>query len=826
MRQFGLSIVLSLCILPLAAQDSSIENNTPKTPTGSGGLLGDDFSAMQGMPEMPESIHITNDGNLEFDSEKGVYLFEGKVVVTADNGLVIKAKKAIIKPKDETATLSGDVSVIQTATKDKTGRILSGIQLFADRVLLNAKGKVVTMDGNVSIYQGPSLHRGDHATYNYETQQLDTQNLGSKLGPIILESDHFKKETINGKTAFIGKNAGITTHDVAKPNYWIRSDTTTIFPDDKIIFKNLKLYAGSTPIFWFPYLSQPLDADLGIHILPGARSSWGAYLLTSYGIMLGGEKNELTGDRENAWLLSKWNLDLRSQRGVGVGLDLFDTRLDSNENLGWMKLYYLNDLDSSYQRSGDPRETINDNRWKIELKHRIELQRNDITSTYADFNITALSDRYFLEDFEPGTFKIDPNPNNEIGLFHRNPKYLAGAFTRLRINDFYESDTRLPEIFLDQIKAPVFNTPILHEGQTSLGVYREYLADYHERHLRSQAAGLLPGDPKLDQINSQLEDKGFSRFHTWHEFSLPMTYDGKITITPRAGLGVTSYWDLQNNADSFTRTLASVGVDASMKFSKVYPDIQIKSLGVDELLHVIQPYASFSQLSTSGGDSNFQGIDTLSPSTRPPSLEVGRFPAIDDLSNWSILRLGGRNVLLTKRNGNSLRWLALDSYIDVFLNDLESHRKLSNLYNDLTWQPLPWMRMNVETQFPVGNDEFNFSELASSFTFMPNPSTELRIGYRWLQNHPTLQDSNSVDLRAHFRINDAWGLGTYHRFQFDDDTLEVQQYAVNHDFGSWVSSLGFMIRDNRGNKNEYGFILNFTLKNFPSVQLPLSLDIE
>jgi len=826
MRQLGLCIILCLCTLPLVAQDSSVENNQPEESKGVGGLIGDAFSGMQDLPKMPDSIHITNDGNLEFDSEKGSYLFEGDVVVTTDNGLTLKATKALLKPKDETATLTGDVSVIQKTTKDDTGRILSGIQIFADKVFLNAKAKTVTMDGNVSIFQGPTIHRGDHAVYNYETLKLDTQNLGSKLGPIILESDHFNKEIIDGKTAFIGKNAGITTHDVAKPNFWIRSDTTTIIPNDKIIFQNLKLYAGDTPIFWFPYLSQPLNADLGLHILPGARSGWGAYLLTSYGIMLGGEKNEITGDRSDAWLLSRWNIDLRSQRGVGLGLDLFDTRLDSNPNLGWMKLYYLNDHDSSYQRSSEFREPINDNRWKFEFKHRIEFQRDDTTSTYADFNITALSDAYFLEDFEPGIFKVDPNPNNELGIYHRNPRYLAGAYTRLRLNDFYESDTRLPEIFLDQIKAPVFNTPVLHEGQTSFGIYREYLADYHERNLRKEAAGLLPSDPKFEKIKAQLEDKGFSRFHTWHEFSLPMMLDNKITITPRGGLGVTSYWDIQNQTDSFTRTLLSFGVDASMKFSKLYPDLQIKSLGVDGLLHIIQPYASLSHLNSAGDSNNFQGIDSLTPSTRPPPLEVGRFPAIDSLSDWSILRLGGRNTLLTRRDGSSLQWFTMDTYIDVYLNDLQSKRKLSNLYNDIAWRPLPWMYMNIETQFPVDNDPYNFSEVASSFTFMPTDSTEFRIGYRWLLNHPSLNDSSRVDLRSYYRINDAWGIGTYHRYEFDDSTLEVQEYALNHDFGSWRSSAGLFIRDNRGNKNEYGFILNFTLNNFPAVRLPLSLDVE
>jgi len=823
MRHIDLSIVLSLCILPLAAQDTPTEK---KEDADALNFLNADFASMQDMPEMPDSIQITNDGKLEYDSEKNTFLFDGKVEVIGDNGLTIKAQKALLKAKDETATLTGHVEVRQKSSKDATGRILPGIQLFADRVLLNAKTKTITLDGNVSIYQGPTLHRGNHAVYNYGTKQLDTQELGSKLGPLILESDHFKIVERDGQSIFVGKNAGITTHDVEKPNYWIRSQRTTIYPNDKIVFKNLKLYAGETPIFWFPYLSQPLDADLGLHILPGARTNWGAYLLTSYGIMLGGEKNETTGERENAWLLSKWHLDLRSKRGIGGGIDLFDTRFDNNPNLGWMKFYYLNDNNPSLRRSDIPRGFVNRNRWKFELKYRVDLWEKGDNHTYADVNITGLSDRYFLEDFEPGLFKINPNPNNEIGIFHRNPKFLAGIYARMQVNDFYQTDTRLPELFLDQIKGPVFNTPILHEGQTTLGVYREYLADYNERTLRSEAAGLLPGDPRLSDITNQLQDKGFSRFHTWHEFSLPLSLDGKVTIIPKAGVGVTSYWDMQDASDSVIRTHVAMGIDASMKFSKIYPGVQSKAWGLDELLHIFQPYANFSQLTTSNQDSTLRGIEVLIPSTRPPPLEVGRFPATDSLENWAILRLGGRNMLLSKRDGETHRWLAMNTYIDVFLNDLQSNRKLSNLYNDLTWQPLPWMRMNLETQFPIAANSFNFTEVASSLSFMPNDSMEFRVGYRHLKNHPTQRDRNNVDLRSYIRINDSWGLDTYHRFEFDDNTLEVQQYAIHHDFDSWRTSLGFIVRNNRNSKDEYGLMLNFTLKNFPSFQLPLSIDTE
>ena len=109
---------------------------------------------------------------------------------------------------------------------------------------------------------------------------------------------------------------------------------------------------------------------------------------------------------------------------------------------------------------------------------------------------------------------------------------------------------------------------------------------------------------------------------------------------------------------------------------------------------------------------------------------------------------------------------------------------------------------------------------------MPNDAVELAFGYRQLNNHPILTDSNRIDFRAYLRISDSWGLGFYQRWELDDSTVEVQQYNLYRDFDSWVASVGLHIRDNRDAPEEYGIMLNFTLKDFPSVRLPLSVDNE
>ncbi len=155
MRQYGISILPSLCsllcILPLQAQDAPDDNGA----ADDNGLLGAGFGDM---PEMPESIRVTNDGTLEFDSKLGTFLFKGSIVVQGDNGLVLRAGRVLVNSKSETANLAGHVSVRQKSTKGKNGKIIPGIQLFANKVLLNAKTKIIILDGDVSIYQGPTLH--------------------------------------------------------------------------------------------------------------------------------------------------------------------------------------------------------------------------------------------------------------------------------------------------------------------------------------------------------------------------------------------------------------------------------------------------------------------------------------------------------------------------------------------------------------------------------------------------------------------------------------------------------------------------------------------
>ena len=764
-------------------------------------------------PALPENLKIANQGGtIEGNLEDGIR-FGGPVKVQGDNGL----------------------------------------EIFADRANLDLKDQSVTFHGNVSVYQGNLLQRGERAVYFYETGTLDAAGLRISMDPILLEAGKFTGKSDGGRTVFVGENAGITTHDVEDPNYWVRSDVTTVYPGEKVTFKNLKLYAGDTPVFWLPYLSQPLDSELGYHFVPGSRSHWGPFLLNTYGIMLGGERNPVTGENEDAWLLSRWRFDLRASRGGAVGLDLVDTREESRDEISGLSLYYLNDNDPRDTRTGIPRFGIDENRFQIRLKDRQELEFADDADWRLDTNLTYLSDQYYLEDFAPDIYRTNPAPDNTIGLYRRDDESLLSIFGRFRVNEFYRADTQSPEIAFDQVRRPLFGLPLQHEGQTSFSVRGVEAGDVirrniinpllalpagdpqvpgllvqlngYERSLVQKIRALPPGDPRIPALRSQLLDTGFNRFHSNHSFSLPFSNGDWFSFNPYVGAAYAHYSSVQSPADSDARFMFHGGAEAAVKFSNDYGSANDSLPGIRGLLHVIQPYSALSFVAVDELDRDYPKIDRLTFTTRPRPLQTTSFTAIDEVESWNILRFGARNHLITRRDGQSLEWLFMDTYIDKYIDDPEGNREWSNLYNDIRWQPLPWLGLDLETQIPLLDGGSGFSEINSRLRFMPWQDMEVSLAYRQLNNHPVLLDSNRIALGTYLRLTENWGIGNQHTFEMGDGTLEIQQYTLHRDFGNWVGGMGVSHRDNRF-EDEFSVIFSLTLKDFPTASLPFKLDAE
>lgn len=730
--------------------------------------------------------------------------------------------KAIYNPETEVFSFSGGAKVRY-----------AGMTMYAEQIDLHRSSLDLFLKGDVRIYREELVFQGGGAVYNLQTGRLVANDLASAQSPLFFEAEEFRTQ-IDRSDPRPGiletDSVMLTTHDSDTPNYRLEAREVRFFPEpeNRVEMKDVGVYVGDRRVFWLPYLSQSLDAELGWYFEPGYKSNWGAYLQSEYGILW--EDHTLV----------KYQLDGRSRRGLAAGVELHSEKFKDQDAIGSMKFYYANDLDPTISNTTRNRTDVNEDRYRFNLQHRIYLPGPDESSFYVDFDINKLSDEFIYEDFFPNEFEIDPNPDNLVNIVKRSPKGTLSLLARMNLNEFFRSDERLPELALDVTRQPVLGSNLFYEGETSLGAYRERLSEPERDFIRGGegefedffGVPITAVNPRelrtlLDELQDQVDGYSFGRFHTYHELAYPISLFNAFHLVPRTGLAYTHYFDIDSGNPEVdtteSRALFHAGMEGSFKLSRVYRDVRSDSWGLDGLRHIVQPYFDYSFLSGQDLSGDVPRIDRLTPTTRLRPLDIGRFTAVDDLAPWNILRLGVRNVFQTKRDGETYNWLTLDTYFDTYIEDPEFSRTHSNLFNEILWQPVPWLRLELDTQFPVFADDQEFVEFNSYLHYLPTDDMEFSIGHRFLNDHPFFGDSNLVDIRYYARLSENWGFGIMHRYELDDNTLEVQQYTLHRDLASWTASLGAIARDNRGER-DYGVVFALNLKDFPRVRLPLSFD--
>ncbi|MBP82386.1 MAG: hypothetical protein CMO61_00895 [Verrucomicrobiales bacterium] len=665
------------------------------------------------------------------------------------------------------------------------------LTIQADQVEFHREtGKIFARE-NVRAFTGSETVDAEEIIYNIHTGEMTTSQFKSSLEPIFYTSDRIAKPDEARDGPFTLLNSSFTTHDSANPNFRVKVKKLEIYPDDKMVLHGAKVSIGKVPVMWFPYFVQPLEEELGYHFTPGWNSPWGAFLLNQYGFKLGTE------------YLVQAQLDVRSDRGIAGGLEVKDRNFDTSSQIGKLKLYYAGDDNPQLPFIGDVRKTpVDSNRFRINLQHRVYLPGAKDETFYVDFDINKLSDQFFYEDFFPSEFRIDPKPDNLINL---NKVFAQGEISltsRFQFNEFFQTDTRTPELAVDFIRTPLGETGFFYSGFTTYGILDEELDE----------ESILANEP---------DPSGYNRFQSYHEFIFPVKA-GIFDIVPRAGAGYANYssFDIPG-LNSFESTSMHAGVDLSFKLSKRSHDVYNRALGLDGLLHVVRPYLNYSYVTTDQIDGRFVPIDRLTPSTRLRPIDLPLYTSIDDLRNWQIFRAGVSQQWYTRRNGSTYRWLTLDNYMDFYADDPEFNRNVSNFFTDIRWYPLPWLYTTTTAQLPVSNNSQSFSELSTYIGVTPTDWFQVEFGHYFINDHPFFRDSSLFTVDTYTRLNDNWGFSTSHRFEADDSTLEYQQYSVHRDLASCTATLGGIVRDNRSGDNEYGVLFSLTLKAFPKVRLPV-----
>jgi len=608
------------------------------------------------------------------------------------------------------------------------------------------------------------------------------------------------------------EDATFTTDDSPRPDFHLHARTVRVYENDHVVFQNVTMYIGKIPVFWWPYMYQSLNDAFSFTISPAYLSSWGPSLLSQITF-------PITDD-----IKGRIRLDYRGRRGVAVGFESdIDYGKDKSSNAK-LKLYFIEDQNPEINRTDLPRGEISAGRYRASLENH-----TDFTSDiYGIVDVTKLSDAFVMQDFYQSEFRINPVPDNVVALTKTNPFYTLTAIARFQANDFFEQTERLPEVVLDVKRHALFGGPIFYEGETGVADLHRNFAD-----------------------KSEFENYSTVRIDTFHQLLYPNTYFGWLSIVPRVGFRETYYdqtrdlgktiftpsgnplvpdfllpdptlaMPLERGGDKL-RTVFNTGAEASFKISRTWEDAESRALGLDGLLHVIQPFTNFSYVWNNGVDpAAVLQFDRFEPATQLRPIDFPQFTSVDSIDSWTIWRAGVRNRLETRRDDLTVTWLELDTFFDVNFDNPYDRTPYSNFFNRLRFTPLPWASLSIDSQLPAFDK--GFTEVNTSVSVQPIANLQLSAGHRYLNGNPFFPNSSLYVVGGFYRLDENWGVGFQEQYEGTTGIIEQQRYAVYRDLTNWVASFGAVVRDNAGVK-EYGVLLTFTLKAFPKFGFDLNFD--
>jgi LPS-assembly protein len=686
---------------------------------------------------------------------------------------------------------------------------IGNTDIYADYAQYNSTTHDVELRGHVRIYRDASLYVTDSGVYNTETKKIRAITGRTESQPYFLGGENVGSISEN---AYLIRDGTFTTHDSAKPDFHLHARKIRIYEKDRVIMQYVTAYIGNVPVFWWPYLYQSLNEAFSFTVSPAYLSSWGPSLLTQVTFPI---TDNIHG---------RLRLDYFGRRGPAIGFDpVIDYGKDDNSQAR-LKTFYIQDQNPNLNQTAVRRQNVPTGRYRLSLEDRT----NFYDDIYGIANITKLSDQYVMQDFFQGEFQIDPVPDNVVALTKANPLFTITGIARFQANEFFTTTERLPEVVLDIKRHALFGGPIFYEGESG---FADLQLQFPE------GAGF--------------ENYGTTRFDTFHQLTYPNTYFGWLSIVPRVGYRGTYYgktWDLGSttfvppsnplipdfilpppttanpvkfDGDTF-RSVFNTGAEASFKISRTWENVQSRAVGLDGLMHVIQPFTDFSYVKEDGPNpTSILEFDRFEPSTQLRAIDFPQFTTIDSIDSWTVWRVGVRNRLETRRDDQTITWLELDTFLDVNFENPYDRTDYSNFFNNLRFTPLPWMSFTVNSQVPAFAK--GFTEVNTFASVQPVANLRLSFGHRYLNGNPFFQNSSLFVVGGYYRLNDNWGVGVQEQYEATTRILEEQRYSIYRDLSSWVASFGGVIRDNSG-VNEYGVLFTITLKAFPKFGFDLNFD--
>jgi len=704
-----------------------------------------------------------------------------------------------------------------------TGNVVinfKGVQLSADKITVNLMTKDAYADGNVRIYQGDRLYTAEHAYYNFALEKGKFENTKGHFKPFFLYGEYVDKP--EKKAEYHIKNGYITTSDYRLPDYRIKAKTVDIYPQDKIILKNIVFSIGKVPVFWVPYWYYPLlDKDVPFSMVPGYSKKWGAYLLNSLQVYRS----------EN--LKIQLILDMMSKRGVAPGID---AQYNFQEKIkGMFKSYALRDKAfEKYEESPDEVQSIkrrSKNRYRVTLEHAQRISED--TRLLGELNFQ--SDKQIIDDFFQREFEEQIQRVNFVDLTKATEKYQFEAYISPRFNSFFDVLERLPEFSFTTKNAKLFDTPLFVETDS-----------------RAARLNFLFDDENRDFDSTRLT--------SFAKASIPMFFWDCLNVDPYVAGRTVTYSDFRSGRKE-PRLVGEFGVNTDMKVSKIFP-VESKNWNIHQIRHVFEPSMNFKILKTNVDPDKIHQFDLIdgynddavfsfnfrnllqtnrwkerveiSPKTVDRDQKIrhkGIEEVTTDLIDFAVMfdffpsgadrttyPIGHLNP--SYRNLSALDFFFLRNIVQGSpLLSSTKDKYLSDLLFDLKFEPFDWLATSLITRYDPYKRQISEVTWGLSFFNTDKVSWDVYTSFY-------IGGSTQLSHTFNYRINQDWRIQISHIIDFnkpssDGSILDYQRYTIIKDLHEW--ELAFSYSDRRYVRVEKEvdrtFYVMFYLKDFPDIKL-------
>jgi len=731
----------------------------------------------------PAPIDVQAD-SLEYEHEKNLMIGSGHVIVRKDN-----------------EALRGDHAVINMQSYD------------------------VLAEGNVTFERGSDIWVGNKLRYNFKSQKGDFGGFDAYLEPFYAKADSSHRI---GANEYLLENARLSTCEGDHPEAYFRAKKVWITPGHHVRAQHIVLYIKGVPVMYSPYWNQNIGDRNFMSIVPGYSSRMYAFLLTAFNYRISRKLEAAT------------HVDLRMRRGVGLGQDFMWSSSGNAQGLSTDRNSSQPDNDFWYMGrripAGGPDKTEAEDTWAGDMlayyihdawpdegedqpykldseRYRLRLYHNQSfdEQNYLMSQVNYLSDPKIIEQFFREEYKSSPEPDNYLLLGHRAEHYTASLMVEKRLNDFYTTVDRLPELKLDFARQQILESPFYYQGDTAAA----YLQKNWEANWLTNSANL--------------NNYAAGRFDTAHMLYYPTKQMGFLNIIPRAGwrgtyysktredytnvTAVTTYTSnnlpvvttttniLEREAAAAFRSLPELGLETSFKAFKVwetYPgDI------INNVRHIAEPYANYTFIPE--------------PNVTPDTLY--QFDDIDKLGRANQIQFGMRNKIQTQRFSRQQMkshtvydLINADIWVVSYLDPQPGENTFGNVCYDIRSTPFDWMELKIDGAYDPYTNQMQ----------TVNTRLSVRDGtlWRYVVEH-RFDNGNSSLLNNEFTLAPFvnWEYSVYARYEFEDATMQAWGLTAQRTLDCIALKVGTEFQGN----NDYTFWIQLWFTKFPKMRMDVGL---